>query len=150
MIVRSLPAAVVIGGQIYGAFSVIQDAIKGDWAAAALVAVIVAAWVVVLKAYRWWYLRNVSLLLDDQRVRWTTPIGTHRDCPRAEIARVAVIQGNTSAFNSPPISPRIVLRDANDHCLLRASVRYFGEAELRAFCAALGVPADGPDGVWVC
>jgi hypothetical protein len=127
MVVRSLPSAVVIAGQIYWAFRTIQDAAEGDWASAALVGVGVAASILVLMAHRRWYLRNVSLRLDEQRVRWTTPVGTHRDCPRAQVAHVSVMQGNTRSFISPPASLRIVLRDADYRRLLRASVRYFAE-----------------------
>jgi hypothetical protein len=149
MVVRSLPTAVVIAGQLYGAIRVIQAAATGDWASAALVSAGVAALVLELITHRWLYLRNVSLRLDEQRVRWTTPIGTHRDCVRGPITHVSVMLGNTSSYISPAMSPSIVLRDADYRRLFRASVRYFAETDLRAFCAALGVPADGPDGVWV-
>jgi hypothetical protein len=141
--------AVVVAVQMYGAITTIQHAAQGDWAFALSVGILVAAAAVALLAHRWLYLRNVTLCLDEQRVRWTNPLGARKECPRGSIAQVSVIQGNTSSFISPPISPRIVLRGTDYRCVLRASVRYFAEADLRAFCAALGVPADGPDGVWV-
>jgi hypothetical protein len=100
-------------------------------------------------AYRWLYFRNVSWFWDSLSIGHVDALGKRRTCQRHHLAHVEVTSGARPSFTSPSIAPKLTMWSASGDRMLVASIKYFSMEDIRQLAAALNVPTDGPDGVWI-
>ena len=132
-----------------GAVAVVQRVVNRRWWDVAAIAGFVILFAAVRAVYRYLYFRNSSLVLDGDSVAYTNAFRFTRRADRKSLDHIVVTRGSMPTVTSPAIGPKMLMWSKSGRLALRASAKYFAPKDLRRFCSVLGLPADGPDGVWV-